>query len=99
MTTDTPIKIQIVKSLSNLKPSRMIAVKADNESSFSLYVTDKNGVPYPLKDISGSGIGLSICKSVVKLHNGNIKAISRNNGISIEINLPVMKRAKILWKN
>ena len=47
-------------------------------------------------DISGSGIGLSICKSVVKLHNGNIKAISRNNGISIEINLPVMKRAKIL---
>ena len=40
MVTDTPIKIQIVKSLSNLKPSRMIAVKADNESSFSLYVTD-----------------------------------------------------------
>lgn len=55
MTTDTPIKIQIVKSLSNLKPSRMIAVKADNESSFSLYVTDKNGVPYPLKDLQGSG--------------------------------------------
>lgn len=47
-------------------------------------------------DISGSGIGLSICKSVVKLHNGNIKAVPRNNGISIEINLPVMKRAKIL---
>ena len=55
MVTDTPIKIQIVKSLSNLKPSRMIAVKADNESSFSLYVTDKNGVPYPLKDLQGSG--------------------------------------------
>ena len=55
MTTDTPIKIQIVKSLSNLKPSRMIAVKADNESSFSLYVTDKVGVPYPLKDLQGSG--------------------------------------------
>jgi len=55
MVTDTPIKIQIVKSLSNLKPSRMIAVKADNESSFSLFVTDKNGVPYPLKDLQGSG--------------------------------------------
>ena len=55
MTTDTPIKIQIVKSLSNLQPSRMIAVKADGESSFSLYVTDKNGVPYPLKDLQGSG--------------------------------------------
>jgi hypothetical protein len=57
MVTDTPIKIQIVKSLSNLKPSRMIAVKGDSESSFSLYVTDKNGVPYPLKDLQGiSGI-------------------------------------------
>jgi hypothetical protein len=55
MVTDTPIKIQIVKSLSNLKPSRMIAVKEDNESSFSLYVTDKNGIPYPLKDLQGSG--------------------------------------------
>ncbi len=46
-------------------------------------------------DISGSGIGLSICKSIVKLHNGNIKAIQKNGGISIEINLPVIKRVKI----
>jgi len=58
MVTDTPIKIQIVKSLSNLKPSRMIAVKADNETTFSLYVTDKTGIPYPLKDLQGSGSGI-----------------------------------------
>ena len=47
-------------------------------------------------DISGSGIGLSICKSIVKLHNGDIKAIPKNNGIEIEINLPITKRAKIV---
>ena len=47
-------------------------------------------------DISGSGIGLAICKSIVKLHNGEISAIPKDNGISIEINLPIMKRAKIL---
>lgn len=47
-------------------------------------------------DISGSGIGLAICKSIVKLHNGDIKAISEHNGILIEIELPIVKRAKLL---
>ncbi len=47
-------------------------------------------------DISGSGIGLAICKSIVKLHNGEIRAISQNNGILIEIDLPIVKRAKLL---
>ena len=46
-------------------------------------------------DISGSGIGLAICKSIIKLHNGEIKATSKDNGISIEINLPITKKAEI----
>lgn len=47
-------------------------------------------------DISGSGIGLAICKSIVKLHNGEIRAIPQNDGILIEIELPIIKKAKIL---
>lgn len=46
-------------------------------------------------DISGSGIGLAICKSIVKLHNGEIKAISKDNGILIEVELPIVKRVSI----
>lgn len=47
-------------------------------------------------DISGSGIGLAICKSIVKLHHGDIKAIRKDNGISIEIDLPIMKKAHLI---
>lgn len=47
-------------------------------------------------DISGSGIGLSICKSIVNLHGGSIKASSVNNGILIEVSLPVIKKAKLV---
>ena len=50
--TTTPIKIQFIKSLSNLKPSRIICVKADGDDDFSLYITDKDGLPYPIKDSS-----------------------------------------------
>jgi two-component system sensor histidine kinase KdpD len=46
-------------------------------------------------DISGSGIGLAICKSIVKLHNGEIKAIAQNDGISIEIKLPIIKTVEV----
>lgn len=47
-------------------------------------------------DISGSGIGLAICKSIIRLHNGEIKALPKNKGISIEITLPMTKKVEIL---
>ena len=97
MVADTPIKIQIVKSLSNLKPSRMIAVKADNESSFSLYVTDKNGVPYPLKDLQGSGgiTGLTNTDGNLVITGANSKVINIAPALLSVINSALQSGANI----
>ena len=48
----TPIKIQLVKTLADVEPSRIVAVKNDGDTTFALYVTDKQGVPFPIKDNS-----------------------------------------------
>jgi len=50
----TPIKIQLVKTLADVEPSRIVAVKNDEDTAFSLYITDKNGVIFPIKDESGT---------------------------------------------
>lgn len=75
MVTDIPVKIQIVKSLSNLKPSRIMVVKPDGDSDFSLYVTDKGGIPYPLKSSGGSITNtdgnLTVTGSLIKIINLN----------------------------
>lgn len=43
-------------------------------------------------DISGSGIGLTICRDISRAHHGNIRAYNIANGISFEVTLPVLKR-------
>jgi two-component system sensor histidine kinase KdpD len=47
-------------------------------------------------DISGSGIGLAICKSVVILHNGTIGARVINDGIEINVSLPIIKKVGVV---
>ena len=93
------INTSIILEISNL--SNFIKITIFNESEYIdasklRNIFDKFYRLEDTNDISGSGIGLAICKSIVKLHNGEIKAIQKNDGISIEINLPVMKRAEIL---
>ena len=93
------INTSIILDISNLSNFIKIVVFNQSEHIDSLKLKNIFDKFYRLEDtndISGSGIGLAICKSIVKLHNGEIKAIRKNDGISIEINLPVMKRAEII---
>lgn len=47
-------------------------------------------------DISGSGIGLAMCKSIVMLHHGTIEATTHENGMLITIELPITKKASLI---
>ena len=94
-------KENTIIELEILNLSNSIKVAIFNESEYINVKKLKNIFDkfYRLEDtndISGSGIGLAICKSIVKLHNGEIKVIPKDSGILIEINLPVIKRAEIL---
>jgi signal transduction histidine kinase len=52
------------------------------------------------KSVSGSGLGLSIVKHVIKAHNGNVKVESElNKGTKITIVLPKNHKEKFLKKN
>ena len=69
-----------VTSLQGVKPNSIVALKVPNESNFELYVSDLQGVPYPLKDISGGG---GVIQSIVNT-DGNI-TITGSNNLTINI--------------
>ena len=69
-----------VTSLNGVKPNSIVALKVPNENKFNLYVTDVNGVPYPLQDISGGGGAVQTITNT----DGNI-TITGSNNLTINI--------------
>ncbi len=49
-------------------------------------------------DISGSGIGLSICRDITLAHRGTIRAANHETGIRVEVSLPILKHPPTLPK-
>lgn len=75
--TEVPIKIRFSKSLNNLLPSRLIVVKPDNASDFQLYITDKSGNPFPLKDEGG------VINSIINTDNNLVITGTEDKTINI----------------
>jgi len=59
-------------------PDAILYIKADGDASVSTYITDINGIPYPLKDTGGSG-GSSI-KTIVNT-DGTISVLGTDNTV------------------
>ncbi|ACZ12478.1 sensor histidine kinase [Sulfurospirillum deleyianum] len=68
-----------------------------NEQSLAT-IFDKFYRAEDTKEISGSGIGLFICQSIVQAHQGKIKAYNKDNGVCFEITLPIFKHPTQLQK-
>lgn len=57
---------------------------------FNRFYQSQNQVKYPVYGQAGSGIGLYLCKRIVQMHGGEIKAHNnRNAGCSFRIVLPL----------
>ena len=64
----------------------------DNGPGMDDEVAEKAFIPFFTTKIHGSGIGLSLCKQIIRLHNGDIHITSaRPSGLKVSIWLPVGK--------
>jgi len=70
---------KIVLSAYTDSDNRLVIKLADNGSGMPEDVLDKIFVPFFSTKKSGSGIGLSLCKQIMRVHKGNITVQSKEN--------------------
>lgn len=70
---------KIVLSAYTDSDNRLVIKLADNGSGMPEDVLDKIFVPFFSTKKNGSGIGLSLCKQIMRVHKGNITVQSKEN--------------------
>ena len=70
---------KIVLSAYSDSDNRLVIKLADNGSGMPEDVLDKIFVPFFSTKKTGSGIGLSLCKQIMRVHKGNITVQSKEN--------------------
>lgn len=62
---------------------------------FNRFYQSQNQVKYPVYGQAGTGIGLYLCKRIVQMHGGEIKALNnRHAGCSFRILLPLQQESE-----
>ncbi|WP_440053853.1 PAS domain S-box protein [Pseudoalteromonas sp. T1lg65] len=85
----------------DISPIIRINVKTSSESQMIIYSDNSIGIPEEHRNLvfepftrlnqssqSGSGIGLALCRQIVKLHQGKISCVDCNEGAKFEITIP-----------
>ncbi len=89
-------------AVKHVRPGGEIQIALKYENTDSILEISNEGDPIPEKDLphifdsfyqgankkSGAGLGLSIAKHIVELHNGSIAAVNGKNRVTVKIILP-----------
>ncbi len=91
------------KALKKASFDKIINIVIKSNNDYITVIINDNGVgftdktinniakPYYTTKTKGSGLGLSIVSKIINDHNGTIYFKNRNNGATVEINLPLDK--------
>jgi signal transduction histidine kinase len=74
-----PAPVDLIPTSFMANNGRPVLKVADHGNGIPSEVLDKIFIPFFSTKKSGSGIGLSLCKQIMKLHKGNIQVQSKDD--------------------
>jgi len=93
---DQPIIIKIDEGKQNIKIEiHSVGAPINDEEKNNIFKPFYRS-PSNLKEASGFGLGLTICKKIINAHNGNISLLSKNQKTCFAIEIPKKRVEKMV---